>query len=487
MNADKMRLQFWQLLLALGFDPLTQNYNIYSGINFDSTIFSKGIDNARAAELVLFFLLSIIDQKRSKMLFSPCFPVCEPKQSREFRSLCFKWMEELKNDNSEARIWPKWSQVRRSYFDECFGSRFENMIWGLAIAAASKKLQFNKRTNIRSAENYSYIKEILSFISNYNLVPHKHLDSPIVLHMNSLLSQSKSDYILANNDRKSSVSIFYSEIKHYDESFSIVHSKRSGISLEIRSELVFLSKKGISFSPPNSPSLQSLKSELDCWVVEIKRLLSDPTQWISTQFENINCINSILNPNFNLHDSYPKTNALTTTQSSLKSSYNQKLVLDGNKILSLCNFQTLSLNNSPCNLEFMDINKILISKLYHFDPKSNKLALDLPIFLELGTFALRFVKEKTHQLRLDQPGSLSHNSLHRSDPDFQTNDVSNFQHIYSLDSHLCDISIQKTPNTSIDQIIDRSMEETSLAINRVSTRIDKLTQLKSKLMSIIQK
>ncbi|OMJ07206.1 hypothetical protein AYI70_g12341 [Smittium culicis] len=484
MDNEVMRLQFWQLLLALGFDPYSTNFKIYSGINYDPHIFSKGIDHSRAAELVLYFLLTLIDPRRSKLVFNSCFPVCEPRQSREFRSVCFKWMDELKSDSSENRIWPRWSQVRRSYFDECLGIRFESMVWGLAIAASFKKIIIANKLSASTNKN-KYINTIntISFIMNYNpnsTVDPRSTESKLLI---GLLEESKSNYTIANNDRILAANLIKTKIDEYNSQISEISTTRSELLPKLRNELVFLSKKGITFFPLNSPSLESLNDELETWKTEIYNLLFKPAEWIQKQSYNIETINNIINPSHGKHFKLLTVSSNSNTNSTTKPSNNYNLVLDGNAISSLFNFEnsssySLATNNncsdtdipSSTNTEFLEKSRHIIENLYRLNQSSNKLELDLSQFFKLSTFALNFVSEKiSHQQTFN---GFSLNAL--DSPNYSTSSTTpNTQQRHSALS-----------NPSIGSI-DDSIHKASLAIDQASSRIDKLSALKYKLKSFL--
>ncbi|KAJ1964441.1 hypothetical protein GGI12_001425 [Dipsacomyces acuminosporus] len=90
-------------------------------------VFEEGIYHMKACEIILHFLLAKLDSDRFKREFLNCWPICEPKQSREFRSQAFKWLEEIKKSNE----WPVDVPIRRSYLDESKGLRFEQILWSL--------------------------------------------------------------------------------------------------------------------------------------------------------------------------------------------------------------------------------------------------------------------------------------------------------------------------------------------------------------------
>ncbi|KAJ1948651.1 hypothetical protein EC988_005087, partial [Linderina pennispora] len=123
------RAEFWQVLLCMGFDPSAACTGAYSGLALEPTVFENGIYHTKAAEVILHFLFTQLDAGRFRREFFGCWPVCDPRQSRDFRTHSFKWLEELKKDTAN---WPADVPVRRSYVDECRGVRFEEMLWTLA-------------------------------------------------------------------------------------------------------------------------------------------------------------------------------------------------------------------------------------------------------------------------------------------------------------------------------------------------------------------
>ncbi|ORX67286.1 hypothetical protein DL89DRAFT_56028 [Linderina pennispora] len=123
------RAEFWQVLLCMGFDPSAACTGAYSGLALEPTVFENGIYHTKAAEVILHFLFTQLDAGRFRREFFDCWPVCDPRQSRDFRSHSFKWLEEFKKDTAN---WPADVPVRRSYVDECRGVRFEEMLWTLA-------------------------------------------------------------------------------------------------------------------------------------------------------------------------------------------------------------------------------------------------------------------------------------------------------------------------------------------------------------------
>ncbi|KAJ1678690.1 hypothetical protein EV182_003538, partial [Spiromyces aspiralis] len=139
---EAKRAAFWSTLLSLGFDPNSACTGIYAGVELGPDVFTKSIYHVKAAELFLHFLLSLLDPQRARQTFLDCWPVCEPRQSRDFRTASFKWLDQERKQTLEDKTgrWPIAVPIRRSYFDECRGERFENVMWALVVFVAEHLL-----------------------------------------------------------------------------------------------------------------------------------------------------------------------------------------------------------------------------------------------------------------------------------------------------------------------------------------------------------
>ncbi|KAJ2741446.1 hypothetical protein GGI20_005186 [Coemansia sp. BCRC 34301] len=139
MDSDWRRKEFWQTLLAMGFQAQASCTGAYSGVILDWRVFERGTFHTRAAELILYFLFGHIDSARVRRDFFDCWPIGSPQQAREFRGRAFKWLDEMRRASSDsARIDVA---VRRSDVDECRGVRFEAVLWALAGVAARAQLR----------------------------------------------------------------------------------------------------------------------------------------------------------------------------------------------------------------------------------------------------------------------------------------------------------------------------------------------------------
>ncbi|KAJ2757438.1 hypothetical protein GGH94_001522 [Coemansia aciculifera] len=137
MDDDRRRQEFWQTLLAMGFQGQAACTGAYSGVELDWRVFERGIYHTKAAELTLHFLLGRVDATRVRREFFDCWPIGSPQQAREFRAKAFRWLDEIRHEPG----WPADVPVRRSYVDECRGVRFEAVLWALAFVAAHAQLR----------------------------------------------------------------------------------------------------------------------------------------------------------------------------------------------------------------------------------------------------------------------------------------------------------------------------------------------------------
>ncbi|KAJ2957990.1 hypothetical protein NQZ79_g6331 [Umbelopsis isabellina] len=106
-------------LAILGFSPSNHNNPHYSGVNLTEDAFA-GANNTKAFELISWFLFNKLDSHKARKLFAHCWPIADYRsQPREYRSVAFKWLEELKKENKLLGD----TVLRRSYLEDCRGER----------------------------------------------------------------------------------------------------------------------------------------------------------------------------------------------------------------------------------------------------------------------------------------------------------------------------------------------------------------------------
>lgn len=77
--------------------------------------------NAKALEGILHFLLDRWDPIEASKRFSGSWPILDRSDSRQFRTACLGWLEELKR---AGHLLPPNLPIRRSFLDEAGGPRY---------------------------------------------------------------------------------------------------------------------------------------------------------------------------------------------------------------------------------------------------------------------------------------------------------------------------------------------------------------------------
>ncbi|KAJ3168082.1 hypothetical protein HDU87_001253 [Geranomyces variabilis] len=128
-----LRAIFWTNLLLLGFNPPD-----HPKVELHAQIFAGrgGPSAAKAMEIIVHFLFAALDAQAAQERFAKCWPIFDRNQSRDFRIAVVKWFETLKRDgNLPAEV-----SVRKSYFDECRGERFERALLALSNCVLKQAL-----------------------------------------------------------------------------------------------------------------------------------------------------------------------------------------------------------------------------------------------------------------------------------------------------------------------------------------------------------
>ncbi|PVU99661.1 hypothetical protein BB559_000509 [Furculomyces boomerangus] len=418
-------------------------------------IFTGGAEHTRAAEILIHFLLCKIDLKRARKDFAICYPVCEPRQSREFRTTAFKWMESLKNDTSSRKLWPKWSQVRRSYFDECMGIRFETMMWGLAVSAICKCLLVNNQD--RNASYYlenDKLENYISVIVNETvpalntITSEKNSASKTLKEMTLEKNKIIQSYVIATEDRMNAINIFKNEVIKKEMSISKINVHCKSINQQIELELAKLSAKKITFS--RDLTLKDIKSEFNLSKTQIRELLFLPVLWIEEQQSSIEAINQTLG--YSNKDKLLKLNGETSAS----------LVL-------------LQKNDNGYWSEWLYKNSL---SPYTVDPSDQKLKLDLSVFFKMGTQCLKVLN--SDQINEDTFSSKD-NSLDYKKVETPATPSQDCQN--KTDNEACKnyATISKPSN------IDLALEKVNSGVTRAEKRIEILQNLKNKLMGIAER
>ncbi|KAJ3047363.1 hypothetical protein HK097_011592, partial [Rhizophlyctis rosea] len=89
-------------------------------------------------ELIVRFLFGMWNEPEARERFSTTYPPLSRHQSLEFRTLAVKWLEQLKR---EGHLQPPDIIIRKSYFDECRGERFERCLLSLSEAVLRRVVE----------------------------------------------------------------------------------------------------------------------------------------------------------------------------------------------------------------------------------------------------------------------------------------------------------------------------------------------------------
>ncbi|KAL1924065.1 uncharacterized protein VTP21DRAFT_7100 [Calcarisporiella thermophila] len=120
------RTLLYSNLALLGFSKcLTGSF---AHLEFNEEMFNSGANTIKSMEIVTWFLLQKLDPRNAEERFISCWPPLDVAQAREYRNIVFKWIEQLKKDG----FLPANLIVRRSFFDECRGDRFERILLALS-------------------------------------------------------------------------------------------------------------------------------------------------------------------------------------------------------------------------------------------------------------------------------------------------------------------------------------------------------------------
>ncbi|CAG8443177.1 10302_t:CDS:10 [Ambispora gerdemannii] len=131
---------FWTNLALLGFNPEIHATGTYSTIIFDKDVFTRSTNNVKAMELIVWFLFDRLDPVSARDSFAGCWPVTNPAESRQFRQVAFKRLEQFRK---QGCLGNNDLVLRLSFFNECQGDRFDRIIMAFSSYVIQKTLVNN--------------------------------------------------------------------------------------------------------------------------------------------------------------------------------------------------------------------------------------------------------------------------------------------------------------------------------------------------------
>ena len=122
-------------MTMMGFDPIKHLIGPYATLSIDEETFKSGLNQLRAVEIILHFLVSsatnpirTYETFPSGLIpndpFTSCWPVLDNHTAKEFRQTVFKWIDEKR----KAGYLGKNVVARRSTLDDCHGDKFELLL-----------------------------------------------------------------------------------------------------------------------------------------------------------------------------------------------------------------------------------------------------------------------------------------------------------------------------------------------------------------------
>ncbi|KAJ2660487.1 hypothetical protein IWW48_002951 [Coemansia sp. RSA 1200] len=285
---EERRREFWQTLLAMGFEPDKACTGTYSAIKLDSQVFQRGIYHTKAAELVFHFLLTQLDPTRFKREFFDAWPIADPRQARDFRAHVFKWLDELRRDSNEAQEgdarWPTDVPVRRSYIDECKGPRFEQILWALALFVAHSLLRHG------SGAWSAYLKHPMIVVSAGSGMDREETDS-----VARALDGCRARYARRIRDRMRAQETWQATERELRERIDNIRTKRSRTHEEYRALRMKVSQiESTAIIPEADSSAEAVERALGILVDSTKRLWSESAGWVEGNKSTVGLVDAVM-------------------------------------------------------------------------------------------------------------------------------------------------------------------------------------------------
>ncbi|KAJ1787264.1 hypothetical protein LPJ59_005764 [Coemansia sp. RSA 2399] len=288
---DERRRDFWQTLLAMGFNPDEACTGTYSGIGLDTQVFQRGIYHTKAAELIFHFLLTHLDSARFKREFFDAWPIADPRQARDFRAHVFKWLDEVRRDSAEKqdRRWPLDTPVRRSYIDESKGLRFEQVLWALTSFVAHALL-----CNGSGAWS-TYLKRPMIAVSSGD-----DMDREMTEVVAQALSGCRARYARRMRDRLRAQEIWQAAECELRERIEDADTKRGCVHEAYRTLRMKMGHiESVAAVPEVDASVEDLEGALGIMVDETKRLWGESAGWIEKNKSTIDLVDAVMDKRAN--------------------------------------------------------------------------------------------------------------------------------------------------------------------------------------------
>ncbi|KAJ2849580.1 hypothetical protein GGI22_005511 [Coemansia erecta] len=288
---DERRRDFWQTLLAMGFNPEETCTGTYSGIGLDTQVFQRGIYHTKAAELIFHFLLTHLDSARFKREFFDVWPIADPRQARDFRAHVFKWLDEIRRDSAEKQDgrWPLHIPVRRSYIDESKGLRFEQVLWALTSFVAHALLRNG------SGAWSKYLKRPVIAVPGGD-----DMDRGMTEAVAQALSGCRARYARRMRDRLRAQETWQATECELRERIEDADTKRGCVHEAYRTLRMKMGHIGSAAAVPEvGASVEDIESALGIMVDETKRLWGESAGWVEKNKSIIDLVDAVMDKRAN--------------------------------------------------------------------------------------------------------------------------------------------------------------------------------------------
>ncbi|KAL7275227.1 hypothetical protein RUND412_001842 [Rhizina undulata] len=102
-------------------------------------IFTSLKNKGKAFEQIAYHLFSTFDPEECALRLEGTWPIYEPAQSREFRNVIFKWLNDLKRtDHLGGNV-----LVRKTLLEDCCGERYEELLLALSTMVLRDQIEKN--------------------------------------------------------------------------------------------------------------------------------------------------------------------------------------------------------------------------------------------------------------------------------------------------------------------------------------------------------
>nr|CAG8439033.1 15889_t:CDS:10 [Entrophospora candida] len=273
------RAIFWTNITLLGFNPSIHATGSYSVIKFDQNMFTQGPSSVKAMEIIIWFLFNELDSELAETKFYKCWPIIGLEDSREFRSLAYKWLEQLRRER--CFVGGDNIVLRKSMFDECDDDRFYKLMMVFSNYVLKEKLK-------------KEFPEFQAHLIDFESVKEQSLE----FQKNTLMSHIKiqTDKFLSNTQKRVAI---YDQWKSLADNITQQFKDIVNQNNELEKKYSELYKGSSSFEVFGIVSVEDLESIRKEYLQEVRSLWNICLDCIKKSDSYHECVDHIINDNTN--------------------------------------------------------------------------------------------------------------------------------------------------------------------------------------------